>query len=133
MGSYGDSLREAARRILRSQGGILYISKNKLDSVSELMLKISDMVPSKLDSPKIIYTDSEEVVFESLENNFSIGVKEKSLDYCWVKSLKSDSGEPWIDFTMMVIELATAGYPGCIGCGGPGSEELWDEATLRNY
>ena len=97
------------------------------------MLKISDMVPSKLDSPKIIYTDSEEVVFESLENNFSIGVKEKSLDYCWVKSLKSDSGEPWIDFTMMVIELATAGYPGCIGCGGPGSEELWDEATLRNY
>ena len=133
MGSYGDSLREAARRILRSQGGILYINKNKLDSVSELMLKISDMVPSKLDSPKIIYTDSEEVVFESLENNFSIGVKEKSLDYCWVKSLKSDSGEPWIDFTMMVIELATAGYPGCIGCGGPGSEELWDEATLRNY
>ena len=92
MGSYGDSLREAARRILRSQGGILYINRNKLDSVSELMLKISDMVPSKLDSPKIIYTDSEEVVFESLENNFSIGVKEKSLDYCWVKSLKSDSG-----------------------------------------
>ena len=133
MGSYGDSLREAARRILRSQGGILYINRNKLDSVSELMLKISDMVPSKLDSPKIIYTDSEEVVFESLENNFSIGVKEKSLDYCWVKSLKSDSGESWIDFTMMVIELATAGYPGCIGCGGPGSEELWDEATLRNY
>ena len=133
MGSYGDSLREAARRILRSQGGILYINRNKLHSVSELMLKISDMVPSKLDSPKIIYTDSEEVVFESLENNFSIGVKEKSLDYCWVKSLKSDSGEPWIDFTMMVIELATAGYPGCIGCGGPGSEELWDEATLRNY
>lgn len=133
MGSYGDSLREAARRILRSQGGILYINRNKLDSVSELMLKISDMVPSKLDSPKIIYTDSEEVVFESLENNFSIGVKEKSLDYCWVKSLKSDSGEPWNDFTMMVIELATAGYPGCIGCGGPGSEELWDEATLRNY
>ena len=133
MGSYGDSLREAARRILRSQGGILYINRNKLHSVSELMLKISDMVPSKLDSPKIIYTDSEEVVFESFENNFSIGVKEKSLDYCWVKSLKSDSGEPWIDFTMMVIELATAGYPGCIGCGGPGSEEFWDEATLRNY
>ncbi|DAC44227.1 MAG TPA: hypothetical protein HA315_02190 [Candidatus Thalassarchaeaceae archaeon] len=133
MGSYIDSLREAARRMLRSQGGMLYINRSNSEGVSELMLRISDMVPSKLEFPEVIYTDSDEIVFESLENNFSISESRISLDYCWVKSVMSESGEPWYDFSTMVVELATAGYPGCIGCGGPGSEEYWDEATMRIY
>ena len=34
-------------------------------------------------------------------------------------------------FIQMVEELAEAGYPGCVGCGGPGSDEEWDEVSAR--
>ena len=39
----------------------------------------------------------------------------------------------WDDIELIIRELILAGYPGCIGCGGPGSEEIWDEAISRIY
>ena len=133
MASYADSLREAARRLLRSEGGILYLNRNISDAAIELMLKISDTVPSKISFPKLAYIESHEILLECLGNNFYIGEEEKSEEYCWVKSHKSNTGDSWGDFSTMVLELAMAGYPGCIGCGGPGSEEIWDESRSRIY
>ena len=133
MASYADSLREAARRLLRSEGGILYLNRNILDAAIELMLKISDIVPSKISFPELAYVESHEILLECLGNNFYIGEEEKSEEYCWVKSHKSNTGDSWGDFSAMVLELAMAGYPGCIGCGGPGSEEIWDESRSRIY
>ncbi len=133
MGSYNHSLREAARRFLRSEGGILYLNKNMSKSAIELMLETSDYVPSKVTFPELAFIESQEIILESEANNFIIGEEEKSEEYCWVKSHKSETGEPWSDFTKMVLDLAVAGYPGCIGCGGPGSEEEWDESSSRIY
>ena len=133
MASYADSLREAARRLLRSEGGILYLNRNISDAAIELILKISDKVPSKISFPKLAYIESHEILLECLGNNFYIGEEEKSEEYCWVKSHKSNTGDSWGDFSAMVLELAMAGYPGCIGCGGPGSEEIWDESRSRIY
>jgi len=31
----------------------------------------------------------------------------------------------------MAHDLVDAGYPGCLGCGGPGLEEPWDEVHWR--
>ena len=123
MGSYVDSLREAAWRFLRSEGGVLYLNRSISDGAIELMLKI-DHVPSKISLPELSYIESQEIILECSGNNFNIGGEEKSEEYCWVKSHKSVTGEPWGDFVNMVLELAVAGYPGCIGCGGPGSEEI---------
>ena len=133
MGSYVDSLREAARRLLRSEGGILYLNRSIKDDAIKMMLKISDIVPSKVSFPELSYIESQEILLECSGNNFYIGEEEKSEEYCWVKSHKSETGESWDDFRKMVLELAIAGYPGCIGCGGPGSEEIWDEANSRIY
>ena len=133
MASYADSLREAARRLLRSEGGILYLNRDISEAAIELMLKISDKVPSKISFPKLAYIESHEILLECLGNNFYIGEEEKSEEYCWVKSHKSNTGDSWGDFSAMVLELAMAGYPGCIGCGGPGSEEIWDESRSRIY
>ena len=133
MGSYVDSLREAARRLLRSEGGILYLNRSIKDDAIKMMLKISDIVPSKVYFPELSYIESQEILLECSGNNFYIGEEEKSEEYCWVKSHKSETGESWDDFRNMVLELAIAGYPGCIGCGGPGSEEIWDEANSRIY
>ena len=133
MGSYVDSLREAARRLLRSEGGILYLNMNISESAIDLMLKISDSVPSKVSLPELSYIESHEILLECSGNSFYIGEEEKSEEYCWVKSHRSETGESWSDFRKMVLELAIAGYPGCTGCGGPGSEEIWDETTSRIY
>ena len=64
MASYVDSLREAARRLLRSEGGILYLNRNISDAAIELMLKISDRVPSKISFPELSYIESQEVLLE---------------------------------------------------------------------
>ena len=133
MGSYVDSLREAARRLLRSEGGILYVNRSIKDDAVKMMLKISDIVPSKVSFPELSHIESQEILLECSGNNFYIGEEEKSEEYCWVKSHKSETGESWDDFRKMVLELAIAGYPGCIGCGGPGSEEIWDESNSRIY
>ena len=133
MASYIDSLREAARRFLRSEGGILYLNRNISEVAIELILKISDNVPSKIAFPELAYIESHEILLECPGNNFYIGEEEKSEEYCWVKSHKSVTGDSWADFSKMVLELALAGYRGCIGCGGPGSEEIWDESKSRIY
>ena len=64
MGSYVDSLREAARRLLRSEGGILYLNRNNSEDAIELMLKISDHVPSKITFPELAYIESQEIILE---------------------------------------------------------------------
>jgi hypothetical protein len=34
-------------------------------------------------------------------------------------------------FVEHVEDLLDAGYPGCIGCAGPGAEGEWDEISQR--
>ena len=134
MATYTDSLREAARRLLRSNGGSLYVPRDLLSESEKLILTISDLVPSKIDPPIILCSNGKEIRYDNGENeNFLIGVDEPDLTYCWVNSKRSDSGKYWEDFRLMVTSLASAGYPGCRGCGGPGSEGPWDEISARNY
>ena len=78
MASYIDSLREAARRFLRSEGGILYLNRNISEVAIELILNISDNVPSKVTFPELAYIESHEILLECPGNNFYIGEEEKS-------------------------------------------------------
>ncbi len=134
MVSYNDSMREAARRLLRCNGGSLYVPRDFFSEAEKLILTISDLVPSKIHPPIICYSNGGDIRYNNGENeNFSIGVEEPDLTYCWVKVNKSGSGQCWEDFKTMVTSLASAGYPGCIGCGGPGSEGPWDEKLARKY
>ena len=55
-----------------------------------------------------------------------IGGREPSIEVCWVP----DCG--WDDFSEQILDLLEAGYPGCIGCGGPGAEEEWNEDVRRD-
>ena len=134
MASYTDSLREAARRFLRCKGGSIYVPSVFFPEAEKLILTISDLVPSKVEPPVICYSDGADITYTNLENeNFSIGTEEPDLTYCWVNASQSDIRKSWEDFRIMVTSLASAGYPGCIGCGGPGSEGQWDEISARDY
>ena len=117
--------------MLRSEGGVLYLNRNISDGAIELMLKISDHVPSKISFPELSYIESQEIILECSGNNFNIGEEENQR--ILLSNLINLRLVIQGRFSKMVLELAVAGYPGCIGCGGPGSEESWDEASSRIY
>ena len=85
----------------------------------DLVQKISDNVPSKLDLPKVIIGELRVVGLAQ------IGGVSPDIDICWVPNSN------FSDFEGQVLDLLEAGYPGCIGCGGPGSEGDWNEPLRR--
>ena len=42
-----------------------------------------------------------------------------------------DVDELWSRFLRVLVDLANAGYPGCVGCAGPAAELPWDEMQSR--
>ena len=53
------------------------------------------------------------------------GADEPDMEVCWVPLCN------WADFFEQVTDLLEAGYPGCIGCAGPGAEGEWNETSRR--
>lgn len=113
------SLREAARRFLREDGCALSVPAKFQDEAWDLIQLISDHIPEKLSLPTVTIGEL------SGGEYFDMGKKEPRNHVCWVPKAT------WIDFKTQVVELLEAGYPGCIGCGGPGSEGEWNEALRR--
>ena len=113
------SLREAARRFLREDGCTLSVPKGLEKDAWAIVQMIADHVPSKLDLPKVV---NGELAIVGLAQ---IGGLEPTLDICWVPNCG------WSEFSEQVLDLLKAGYPGCIGCGGPGAEEEWNEEVRR--
>ncbi len=113
------SLREAARRLLREDGCTLSVPIGLERKAWEIIQLIADHVPSKIDLPKVITGDLAVVGLAQ------IGGQAPPMEVCWVP----DCG--WDEFSKQVIDLLEAGYPGCIGCGGPGAEGDWNEEVRR--
>jgi|TARA_B100000287_G_scaffold128271_1_gene120281 hypothetical protein len=114
------SLREAARRFLREDGCTLSVPEGLENDAWEIVQLIADHVPSKIDLPKVI-TGKLAVVGLA-----QIGGQEPNLEICWVPNCG------WNEFSEQILDLLEAGYPGCIGCGGPGAEEEWNEEFRRD-
>ena len=112
-------LREAARRFLREDGCTLSVPQEYEDRAWDLVQKLSDKVPAKLDLPDVAIGEL------SVVGLAQIGGIKPEIDICWVP----DSN--FTDFEEQVLDLLDAGYPGCIGCGGPGSEGEWNEPLRR--
>ena len=122
------SLRELARRILRSRG-VIISHPSEVEVPSELSLEISDLAPSLhfgLESK--VHSDTEIVVSLIGEDGGSIGMKEPNISQVWIP-MENNVG--FSELIEQVLKLAAAGYPGCVGCGGPDAEEMWDEKSIR--
>jgi hypothetical protein len=116
-------VRESARRVLRLQNIVVKLPKRfKLD-LEQLCDLVSESIPSRLIFPEAIF-DSKEVIIISLKKPeeyldgelIKIGLNEPDEDTCWIETGR---------------ELLLAGYPGCIGCGGPNAEKPWNEKIFR--
>ena len=113
------SLREAARRFLREDGCTLSVPQEYESRAWNLVQKISDKIPAKLDLPDVTIGELRVIGLAQ------IGGPKPEIDICWVP----DSN--FSEFEEQVLDLLEAGYPGCIGCGGPGSEGEWNEVIRR--
>lgn len=113
------SLREAARRFLREDGCILSVDATNTKDAWSLIQLISDHIPSKTSLPNVIEGDFQIIGMADF------GADEPDVEVCWVPLCN------WADFFEQVTDLLEAGYPGCIGCAGPGAEGEWNETARR--
>ena len=129
-------VRESARRVLRLENISMKLPKILSSDFKSLCDEISHNIPSRL-----IFPEAEFGEFESIEiklnvpNNCCgeilvvIGLNEPDENVCWIEC-EMIQGWKWL--VNSCHDLLSAGYPGCAGCGGPKSEEPWNEVKYRS-
>jgi len=128
------AVREAARRILRDEGLALHLPMEFEHQADELILAMADAQPSKVEFPQIVThgLDSVDVYgpkdSSSSSHSIRLGASEPGQDTCWIPL---EATIAWGHVLSACHELLLAGYPGCVGCGGPNSEDPWDELQSR--
>lgn len=128
------AVREAARRILRDEDLTLHLPLEIEAMAEELILAIADAQPSKLEFPKLMVhgLDLVDVHRGAMEGQSShsirLGPTEPDHETCWIPYPTLTA---WNHVMDACRELLLAGYPGCVGCGGPNSEDPWDELQSR--
>ena len=127
------ALREASRRILRLKEIKIIIPTEYHSITNEMILGLGGKQPSRLTFPKIAEGSDITVEMLVLEEELNgtimqISHTEPDSNILWIKG----DNDLWLDILDACDELLSAGYPGCIGCGGPNSEQKWDELKQRN-
>jgi len=127
------ALREAARRILRLKEIQIIIPTEYHLITNEMIRGLGEKQPSRLIFPQIIEGPEITVEMLVLEEQLNgvimqISHNEPDSDILWIKG----DNDLWLDILDACDELLSAGYPGCLGCGGPNSERKWDELNQRN-
>ena len=119
---------EAARRLLRSEDTSLVVPASLFDAASKLSLDISDGIPKMIREPKVTIGQDDLVIITGL---VQIGGDEPNASICWIPNPEKSLQNLWEKWVVQIHDLMVAGYPGCVGCGGPGSEGVWDELASR--
>ncbi len=125
---------ETSRQILRRENLHLILPLEYEEDMKGILLEISDFQPERLQFPTYEIRPCNDVGIyvaegEQLRMIASIGMQEPGPKVRWVK-MERNAG--WMEVVIVCNELHVAGYPGCVGCGGPNSEMPWDEEKSRS-
>ena len=122
------SLRELARRILRSRG-VIFTLPSHISRDENLGITISDLSPSLYFGIEFKGHDLDNITVTNIgEGGGIIGVDAPAESEVWVPLDLQTGFDILIE---EVIALASAGYPACAGCGGSDAEIPWDELAIR--
>ena len=122
------AVREAARRILRHEKVRISLPHATIQAGHRLVDRIMDADPRRTDLPTVHLGDTCEVYADqTLVVSWTNG---RSLDTL-LMTTEGDAAATMMHVLGMAHDLVDAGYPGCLGCGGPGLEEPWDEVHWR--
>ena len=97
-----------------------------------MIVGLGEKQPARLTFPQLAEGPVITVEMLTLEEELSgkiiqISHNEPDSDILWIKG----DNILWLDIIDACEELLSAGYPGCIGCGGPNSEQKWNESNQR--
>mgnify|MGYP001269157371 FL=1 len=127
------AMREWSRRFLRNSEILTKSTKDLSDKILNLHYYFNDKAPSQYSQiqQEIINEDS----IYLYTNNKLIGQVggEISREMTSVYIPADDVSVEWNHLERIILELIDAGYPGCVGCGGPDADEEWDENKNRHY
>ena len=123
------AISELARRTLRSTEVTFQADKAFSADIESLSTSLSDVSPTLMISISHIEIDSESITIDcSGLAGGMIGCEEPEQEFVWINGNVNDI---WRKYIRVMIELANAGYPGCVGCAGPAAEMPWDETLSR--
>ena len=125
---YTRSVRELARRILRSRG-VIFSLPSHIERDENLGIKISDLSPSLYFGIEFKTHDLDNITVTNIgESGGVIGIEAPADTEVWVPLGLHIGFDILIE---EVIAMASAGYPACAGCGGSDAETPWDELAIR--
>ena len=125
-------MREVARTLLRTPALCVLGPQWLAEQLHALNLKLSDVQPSRTVFPSHQLANENVLQFENAENNplmAQCSLHEPANQAVW---LPMNTSEGWKEITSVADDLLNAGYPGCLGCGGPHSDEDWNEEESRS-
>ena len=99
--------------------------------IVNLGLRLADVQPARTTFPAFVSHlegDIELVDPASSVVLAQCSLEEPELTTVWLPMSPSTA---WEVVSKVSDDLLQAGYPGCLGCGGPHTEGDWDEATSR--
>ena len=121
-------VREAARCFLKAEKVEIFANEHNIDLLDDLSKRISELQPQKIDFPTYQTTNTNEIIMKCDDVEIMICKKEPEVCINWLPSDKMKGISAFIE---MVLELAEAGYPGCVGCIGSVDENPWNEGLSR--
>ena len=97
--------------------------------IERISASLSDASPALIIAANHIVAESNAIVigFTDLPGGI-IGGEEPDCEIVWIPG---DVVDIWCRYLRVLVDLANAGYPGCVGCAGPAAELTWDEWLSR--
>ena len=126
------AVREIARYILRSEHVVIRGPGWLAETVHKLALDLAEMQPSRTSFPSHELDEDDSRITVYSTNDESIvalcGLNEPPLNAVWLPATVHFG---WQAIMTVAEDLLQAGYPGCLGCGGPNTELEWNEKENR--
>tara|TARA_B100001113_G_C20982294_1_gene566628 strand:+ start:494 stop:907 length:414 start_codon:yes stop_codon:yes gene_type:complete len=125
-----NSIRELARRLLRSKGVVIRHPPDWQEDYEDFSVKLSDISPSIYLGVEFTENEGGEIRIDLIGEIGGVLSKNQPLsrEKIWIKD---DDGNAWMLFNSEIFALAKAGYPGCLSCGGDEDLGIWDERKAR--
>ena len=129
------AVQEAARMMLREDVASIMAPKEVHDALRELVLKMGDSMAARQQFPMVANVEQDVVMITP-----RVQSEPNPKMYCGLENMTQYPETLWIPHAASALmetliqtmhDLLEAGYPGCLGCGGPGAEEAWDETASR--
>lgn len=105
------------------------LPSDALELGHRLVHRIMDANPRRTDVPTVHLGSTGEIyAAESLLVSWTNGDSLQTL----LMPSAGEAAATMMHVLNMAHDLVDAGYPGCLGCGGPGLEDPWDEVLWRS-